>query len=698
MNLNNGSFLIVSMNKKAAFFLRNILNEVFEYKIMIHAYSFLDDEEKILTELIEDSPNLIAATGEESYQNILKYYDHDKILFASRNISEPEYFDKLFLIPKGKKVLVVNETESGCKETIESIINLGITHLTYIPYWQDCNTNIEGIDTAISPGMLYYCPKSIPNKINIGMRNVSVDTFLKIIEAFDLDINYLDIYLQRQKRLLIDTYKSLSIEYTRSNNLRESLETIINEFDEALISINSHNRITILNSTAERLLNLTSESLFNKKISSLFENKNEIDFSDLNNINNIVTINHKQVYVTYIPLNDTETNIGIFKLREVSSIQENDEEVRKLIYQKNKNHMTKYTFDSIISCSSEMDNIINDAKFFSKSNSTILITGESGTGKELFAQSIHNHSDRARNPFVAANFAALPENLIESELFGYEEGAFTGAKKSGKKGLFELAHTGTIFLDEIGDSSLQVQTRLLRVLEEKEIMRLGDTSVIPLNIRVIAATNKDLKELVDEGKFRRDLYYRINVFRLHIPPLREREDSIPNLANIILKNYNPNKQFSKEALKHLINYNWEGNVREFKNMVEYSSQISKTNIIMPEDLPYDIKSYRQQIDEFGYTEYEKIYFQIQALFDIEQVTIVLEALKSNINNTKKIGRAPMLSILKKYNASISDRSLRTMLSHLENYELIIVGKTKQGTWLSNKGEVFLDYINTNTNN
>ncbi|WP_291300060.1 sigma 54-interacting transcriptional regulator, partial [Desulfosporosinus sp. BICA1-9] len=196
--------------------------------------------------------------------------------------------------------------------------------------------------------------------------------------------------------------------------------------------------------------------------------------------------------------------------------------------------VAKTTLDGILGNSELIQEVKKDAFLYGQSDSTVLIVGESGTGKELFAQGIHNVSPRAKRPFVAVNCAALPENLLESELFGYEEGSFTGAKKGGKPGLFELAHGGTIFLDEIGEMPLPLQARLLRVLEEHEVLRIGGTRILPVNIRVVAATNRDLWEMVIQQRFREDLYYRLNVLRLRLSPLRLRKEDIPLLIGKFL--------------------------------------------------------------------------------------------------------------------------------------------------------------------
>ena len=197
-------------------------------------------------------------------------------------------------------------------------------------------------------------------------------------------------------------------------------------------------------------------------------------------------------------------------------------------------HTSKYDFSNIIGKSKKITETKEIARKLARSNSTLLLIGESGTGKELFAHAIHKASNKQHGPFVAVNFAALPENLLESELFGYEEGAFTGARKGGHAGLFEQAHKGTIFLDEIGDASMKIQARLLRVLQEKEVLRIGGTKIIPIDVRIIAATNKNLEDLVSAGKFREDLFYRLKVLPIRIPPLRERKEDIPLLIEKML--------------------------------------------------------------------------------------------------------------------------------------------------------------------
>lgn len=230
----------------------------------------------------------------------------------------------------------------------------------------------------------------------------------------------------------------------------------------------------------------------------------------------------------------------------------------------------------------------------SKSKSTVLITGETGTGKELFARAIHCEGDRRSFPFVAINCAGIPDTLLESELFGYEEGAFTGAKKGGKKGKFEMANNGTLFLDEIGDMSLNLQAKLLRVLQNQTIVPVGGNSPIPLNLRIIAATNKDLRNEIKEGTFREDLFYRLNVIPIVIPPLRYRLEDVECLSYHFLEKYNKVigkkiEGFAPSTLDILKSYNWPGNVRELENTIEYAVNMENECIIQPESIPEHIR-------------------------------------------------------------------------------------------------------------
>jgi len=273
------------------------------------------------------------------------------------------------------------------------------------------------------------------------------------------------------------------------------------------------------------------------------------------------------------------------------------DEVKKFQY-------AKYNFSDIVGQSDTFERAVSQAEHIASSSSTVLLYGETGTGKELFAQSIHNASDRRNKPFVAINCGALPPSLIESSLFGYEEGAFTGAKKGGSPGAFEQADQGTIFLDEISEMELNLQTKILRVLQEREITRLGGKKPIPINVRVISSTNKDLAELIKENNFRSDLYFRLNVLQIKVPSLRERLEDIPLLVNHFIRKHNALlgkyvTAVSPDVISLLKEYQWPGNVRELQNYVEYAlNMINKEeSVILPEHLPSIFRSNGRVIEE-----------------------------------------------------------------------------------------------------
>jgi len=279
---------------------------------------------------------------------------------------------------------------------------------------------------------------------------------------------------------------------------------------------------------------------------------------------------------------------GIENITDISSLKKIKEEITDLQFRLKK----VYSFENIVGKNPKMINLYELIIKAANSNASILIQGESGTGKELIANAIHYKSSRKDQPLIKVNCSALSETILESELFGHVKGAFTGATRD-HAGRFEAAHGGTIFLDEIGDISPLIQVKLLRVLQEKEFERVGDNKPIKVDVRIISATNKDLKQLVDEGKFREDLYYRLKVFPILAPPLRERKDDIPLLVDHFIKKLNQenNKKISHcspEAMKALLKYSWPGNIRELENALEYAFVVTDGPEIKVEDLPVEI--------------------------------------------------------------------------------------------------------------
>jgi PAS domain S-box-containing protein len=351
-------------------------------------------------------------------------------------------------------------------------------------------------------------------------------------------------------------------------------KTIVDFAYEGIITTDQNGIVDNFNPQAEKIFNKKAYQVNGEKINKIFSEENILELLKINqNIEGkIFTIGDTRIVANIIPIKiNGEIVRYVITFQEASQIQKVEQKIRRKLYLKG--NVADNSFDDIIGESIVIKSLKEEAKKFAEVDSPILIYGETGTGKELFAQSIHNHSKRKKQPFVAFNCAALPDNILESELFGYVEGAFTGARRGGKMGLFEQAHDGTIFLDEIGEISKNTQVRLLRVLQEQKIRRLGDDRVIPVNVRIITSTNKNLNKLVDENKFREDLYYRINVLNIVLPNLNQRKSDIPLLVNYFLNKYKYKFQknieaISDEGMKLLQRYEWPGNIRQLENIIE----------------------------------------------------------------------------------------------------------------------------------
>ena len=359
------------------------------------------------------------------------------------------------------------------------------------------------------------------------------------------------------------------LEARRANELKAILQYAY----EGIIAINSSGHVMVFNPVAQSVTGLSEEQtlgqLASKVIPSIRLNEVLEDGNEL--VGQIMDFGRSKVMINRIPIRVSGEIVGaLATFQDVTRIQSLETRIRREIY--SKGHVAKFSLEDIRGTSPVLARTVETANRYAQVDSTVLIHGESGVGKELFAQGIHRASGRADGPFVAVNCAALPESLLESELFGYVEGAFTGAVRKGKPGLFELAHRGTIFLDEIPEIPLSLQGRLLRVLQEFEVVRLGHDRVIPVDVRVLCATNRDLNRLVEEGRFRQDLYWRLNVLSLAIPPLRERPDDVLLLLDDFLHLLHSRDRrrirFTQFATDFLTRYPWPGNVRELRNFCE----------------------------------------------------------------------------------------------------------------------------------
>jgi PAS domain S-box-containing protein len=436
-------------------------------------------------------------------------------------------------------------------ETVSQVIGF---HVTQLPYTntEDLKKQIKkaeelGIDVIVGGGRRAH--KEIQK---YGMKVVPILTSERIIKR---------TILRAQE---IAKYRIIARERATR------LNALISTTEEGIVFVNRQGIIEMINPAAEKMFNVSEKDVIGKSCEEITDPKLRkllLNDYDLNEKGSITTsdmvITFQQVKV------ESEEEGRMFTCRAISEIQQLENRIRRESH--SKGLVARSSFIDIKYSSIKMEAILKRAKVYAETESTILITGESGTGKELIAQGIHNASERAKGPFVAVNCAALPESLLESELFGYSDGAFTGAKKGGRAGVFELSHGGTIFLDEIGEISAPIQARLLRVLQEREVMRVGGDRVIPVDIRIVTATNQNLWKLVTEGRFRADLFFRINVLRLEVPPLSTRREDIPKLVDHFFQKASSSihwETLSKKVRNFFLNYGWPGNIRQLENIVE----------------------------------------------------------------------------------------------------------------------------------
>lgn len=545
------------------------------------------------------------------------------------------------------------------------VIELPVTGYDVIRAVHKCQRNLNPQKIAIigSPNMVYGA-KSLKEILNLEIECYNVDVECEAEKAVaEAEKNKADAIIGGVmtldiaaglgiKGVLIESGKE-AIRQAFDEAIRtvliarqergkaEQFRIIIEYALEGIIAVDHEGLIKVFNRTARKIMNVGDKPVEGRHIDSVIPETrlDEVLKKGEKKLGVLQKMEDTTISTNLVPIKvNNQVTGAVATFQDVTKIQKLEEDIRKKLH--HKGLFAKYHFTDIIGESKALREALETADKFSKVDSNILLIGETGTGKELMAQSIHNASNRSKGPFVAINCAALPPSLLESELFGYVEGAFTGAVRGGKQGLFELAHKGTIFLDEVADISLELQGRLLRVLQEKEIMRIGDNKVIPVDVRVVSATNKSLKSLVEEGKFRLDLLYRLDVLKISIPPLRDRREDIILLAEEFLKKYNKKlrkniKSITLGAQHLLLQHKWPGNIRELRNVCERLSVLATGNEITAEDvrkvLDYDLTTTYEQSSP---SDSETTRSTTKNLSSLEQETILSALEKTGNNKTK----------------------------------------------------------------
>ena len=539
--------------------------------------------------------DLILASSQELVPEFQSYLDPAcPLIVASRAINYHE-IEKLFDIPSGTDVLLVSDAVEAAQETISLLLALGIDHIRYHPYFPGLS-HYPRLKIAVTPGEPDCVPTCVEHIVDIKSRYVDITTLAEIIDRlslFDARANILSANYMRDVIHLIRKNKQNA---RTSYLLNNKLHAIINTVHDGILAIDETNSVSAINPVAETLLSLDAAQVIGQKIDDIANSgiKELLAQASKQHQEEFIHYNKRQFIVNTAAIHDNENPAGfVYTFKDVSEIQRLEEDLRRKTVKEQL--VARYTLKQIVGTSPAIRDTIDKAYRLAASDSPILIQGESGTGKELLAQGIHNASSRRHGPFIAVNFAAFTESMIESELFGYEEGAFTGARKGGAAGLFEQAHKGTIFLDEIGDSPLAFQIRILRVLQEKQVRRIGSAQNIPVDVRVISATNQNLKDLMARGLFRKELYYRLNVLSLSLPLLKERETDILMLAKHCYEKFKatpkaptPAAYFSRIE-PYFLAYDWPGNIRELQNVVEYLVNICPHEAPSPHLLPEEMQ-------------------------------------------------------------------------------------------------------------
>ena len=600
-----------------------------------------------------------------------------------------ETLKKLFEIPQGTKVLFVNVTSNMAREAITQLSSLGVNHLQFIPYYPGAVLE-EPVDIAVTPGESRFVPPSVKTVIDCDHRPCSYGMMVEI--ALRLGLEYLpetESFMNYAKVVASNHY-SFDLMYAKSRRQESQMHILAESLDEGLIGVNETGDIFVCNKKACQIARISEELTMGKKGEEVFP---YIPFYQVLREKKavpekIIRLFGTDISLAVVPVVRKENCIGAFAMLQKFNEQESRQNaLRRQMMQKG--HYARYTLDDVIGISTAITETKNILRKMAATDSPVLLMGETGTGKELMAHALHQASRRADGPFIAINVAAMPENLLESELFGYEEGAFTGAKKGGRPGLFEFAHQGTLFLDEVEGMSLSMQVKLLRVLQEGEIMRVGGGSIIRVDVRIVAATNESLEEKIQDGSFRKDLYYRLNALTVEIPPLRKRGDDIFLLLDYFMRKMGGDFTLSEGVKTFLRRHPWPGNIRELQNAVEYFNYLAKP-VIGLSDLPPTMTRFVDDGSDDGEGEVndnaaddKEADMAYQAAVDKKQ--FVLNQLALAWKEGKTAGREKILEAAKKDHISMTQKQVRDLLDELAKEGLIQVGRGRGGSKITEKG-------------
>lgn len=667
---------VVTQQKSAlADFLKENLEQIFSGYAVVNNYYFSE----LVPDAIVSDDCVLVMSSEKAVKARRYVRDIKRIVIVQRTIREPEAI-KIAAIPANTKVLVVNNDYEMTIETIALLYQLGINHLDMIPF--ESGHEYGDIAIAVTPGESGLVPPYIPTVLDVGNRCIDLPTLFQIITRLGLDDWEVHQRMIQYSESILTLNLGLQKQHREIFQKNLELSTVINASSDGILLLSEDNQVILYNSCLAEMLGVKKE-VFGGQACAVFPASiiGLLQEPDVNN--EVAEINGKTLVVNKQEISyQGLSRRKYYNFHEVTQIRQLEQALSAKL--REKGLVARYVFSDIKTQSARMADCIKLAKKTALSDFTVLISGESGTGKELLAQSIHNASNRAQYPFVAINCAAVPESLLESELFGYESGSFTGALKEGKTGLFEQANKGTIFLDEVGDMPLSLQARMLRVLQERQVTRIGSSKVTNIDIRIIAATHNNLADECRHGKFREDLYYRLNVLPLVVPPLRERREDILPLLDYFLDNYRARQvEISPEAKNILLRYAWAGNVRELQNVAAYLAFVIDGQV--------SIDTLPQYILE----ETEDFQAELRALSrraTIEELKAAFEALSKTTGIGQRMGRKNLVKLICGKDRYVSEGEVRGILSAMKELNLIVQYTGRRGTEMTQRGLAFSRWL------
>lgn len=597
-------------------------------------------------------------------------------------------------LPKGTKALFVNMTQAMAREAIAQLAQFGINHIDFIPFYPGAVLT-EPVELAVTPDEERYVPKEVLRRINLGQRCCTSGMMIEIALRLGLEHLLETKPFQQYFQSIATNNYSFDQMFARSIRLESQFHILMSILNDGVIGVTEKGILFACNPQAEEITRTNRSMILGKQGDALFP---YLDFSRCLKEKEplpakVIKLNGVNISVMTVPVLRQTECIGAFAmLQKFNDVEIRQNELRGQL--RKKGHCAKYAFDDVIGESPAIQRTKDLLKRMAVSESPVLLIGDTGTGKELFAHAIHQASRRADGPFVAINVAAVPENLLESELFGYEEGAFTGAKKGGRPGLFEFSHKGTLFLDEVEGMSMMSQVKLLRVLQEREIMRVGGNRIINIDVRVVAATNESLEQKVEEGSFRRDLYYRLNTLPVVIPPLRERDDDIFLLISKFQQEIGSAFSLSPAVRDFLKAYSWPGNIRELRNVVEYFA-FTRHDTITLEDLPPTLSG---QIRPDRWTALANPAPRQQPASPYSSdMLFLLDQLYQASKQQLPIGRERILQAAREQHHPLSQIEVRTLLKEMSEQGLVKISRGRGGSQLTAIGRSLWESLNQNTN-